>query len=83
MGRVIALFLILIPIVGAGYGIKLMRDAFFLVELFPYPTLWIQFFAGLLFFLIGLGLMAGFIFHRDKKRGKVAETFFKKDDQQL
>ncbi|MFS0787211.1 DUF2627 domain-containing protein [Shouchella sp. 1P09AA] len=83
MGRIIALFIVLIPIVGAGYGIKLMRDAFFLVELFPYPTLWVQFIAGLLFFLIGLGLMAGFIFHRDKKRGKVSETFLKNNDQQL
>ncbi|MFB4210944.1 DUF2627 domain-containing protein [Shouchella sp. JSM 1781072] len=81
MGRIIALFIVLIPIVGAGYGIKLMRDAFFLVELFPYPTLWVQFIAGLLFFLIGLGLMAGFIFHRDKKRGKVSETFLKNDQQ--
>ncbi|SDC05186.1 DUF2627 domain-containing protein [Shouchella lonarensis] len=78
MGRVIALILLLIPIIASGYGIKLMRDAFFTTIISPYPSLWIQFFAGVIFFLLGLAFIAGFIFHRDKKRGKVAAKFLKR-----
>ncbi len=76
MGRLIALCILLIPIIGAGYGIKLMRDSFFFIELSPYPTLWIQFSAGLIFFLLGLFFMAGFIFHRDKKKRESHFYFF-------
>ncbi|WP_078391674.1 DUF2627 domain-containing protein [Shouchella patagoniensis] len=71
MGRLIALCILLVPIIGAGYGIKLIRDSFFFIQLTPYPNIWIQFLAGLVFFFLGLFFMAGFIFHRDKKRGKV------------
>ncbi len=28
MGRIIALCILLVPIIGAGYGIKLIRDSF-------------------------------------------------------
>ncbi|WP_059104906.1 DUF2627 domain-containing protein [Shouchella shacheensis] len=72
MGRAIALIILLIPIIGSGYGIKLMRDAIFQEVLAPYPTLGLQFAFGMIFFLVGLAFVAGFIFHRDRKRGKVA-----------
>ncbi|ALA54642.1 DUF2627 domain-containing protein [Shouchella clausii] len=78
MGRVIALCILLIPIIGAGYGIKLMRDAFFFIQQPPYPAIWVQFLAGLLFFALGMWFLAGFIFHRDKKRGKVTRSFTRK-----
>ena len=78
MGRIIALILLLIPGILAGYGIKLMRDMLFGKLLYPFPYLWMQFFAGLLFFLMGLGFIAGFILHRDRKRNKVQERFRKR-----
>ncbi|MCR2820338.1 DUF2627 domain-containing protein [Lederbergia panacisoli] len=75
MGRVIALLLLLIPGILSGYGIKLMRDMLFGKLLSPFPYLWMQFFAGLLFFILGLGFIAGFILHRDRKRNQVQERF--------
>jgi putative Mn2+ efflux pump MntP len=77
IGRIIALILLLIPGVLAGYGIKLMRDMLFGKLLSPYPFLWFQFIAGLIFFIIGLGFIAGFILHRDRKKNKVQKRFKK------
>lgn len=78
MGRVIALILLLIPGILSGYGIKLMRDMLFGKLLAPFPYLWMQFLAGLLFFLLGLGFIAGFILHRDRKRNQVQDRFKRK-----
>jgi len=75
MGRVIALLLLLIPGIISGYGIKLMRDMLFGKLQAPFPYLWMQFLSGLIFFLLGLGFIAGFILHRDRKRNQVQERF--------
>lgn len=37
MGRFIALMILVIPGIIAGYGIKLMRDSIFQILLTPYP----------------------------------------------
>lgn len=74
-GRIVALILLLIPGIMAGYGIKLMRDMLFGILLKPFPFLWLQFFAGLLLFVLGLGFIGGFILHRDRKRNKVQKRF--------
>ncbi|GIN19940.1 MAG TPA: DUF2627 domain-containing protein [Bacillus bacterium] len=78
MTRIIALILLVLPGLLAGYGIKLMRDMLFGVLQRPFPYLWTQFFGGLIFFLIGLGFIGGFILHRDRKRNKVQDRFKKK-----
>lgn len=78
MGRIIALILLLIPGILAGYGIKLMRDMLFGILNNPFPYLWLQFISGLFFFIIGLGFIAGFILHRDRKRNKVQDRFQKR-----
>ncbi|MDR7243645.1 DUF2627 domain-containing protein [Priestia megaterium] len=77
MVRIIALLILLIPGILAGYGIKLMRDMIFGILQFPFPSLFLQFSVGLLLFLIGLGFVAGFILHRDRKRNKVQNRFQK------
>ncbi|NRD80694.1 DUF2627 domain-containing protein [Bacillus sp. BRMEA1] len=77
MIRIIALMILLIPGFMAAWGIKLMRDMTFGILQAPFPNLWIQFLAGLVFFIGGLGFVAGFIFHRDRKRNNV-QTKFKK-----
>ncbi|WP_078552951.1 DUF2627 domain-containing protein [Bacillus alkalicellulosilyticus] len=77
MQRYIALLILVIPAILAGYGIKLMRDTVFQHLITPFPNLWIQFFCGLLFLLGGLGFVGGFIFHRDRKNGKVAPKYRK------
>lgn len=75
MQRFIALMLLVIPGVIAGYGIKLMRDIFFKIAHEPFPSFWLQFLAGLIFFILGVGFIAGFVLHRDRKNNKVAPRF--------
>jgi hypothetical protein len=77
MKRIIALIIVVIPGILAAWGIKLMRDMTFGILQEPFPFLWLQFLVGLFFFVGGLGFVAGFIFHRDRKRNKV-QTRFKK-----
>lgn len=77
MIRIFALIILLIPGVLAALGVKLMRDMTFGILQAPFPYLWLQFLVGLLFFIGGLAFVAGFIFHRDRKRNKV-QTRFKK-----
>lgn len=75
MTRIIALIIMLIPGFIAALGIKLMRDMVFGILQAPFPNFWLQFLAGLLFFLGGLGFIAGFILHRDRKKNKVQAIF--------
>lgn len=75
MNRIIALVIMVFPGVIAAYGVKLMRDMVFGIILEPIPYPWLQFIIGLLMFLGGLGFIAGFILHRDRKRNKVQSRF--------
>lgn len=78
MIRTIALLILVIPGFIAGYGIKLMRDSVFDVFNPIYQNIWIQFFAGLIFFIAGLVFVAGFVLYRDRKRNKVQKKFSNK-----
>lgn len=78
MIRIIALLVLLIPGAFAAYGIKLMRDMVFGIVQPPFTSLFFQFIAGLLLFLLGLGFVAGFILYRDRKQNKVQTKFQKK-----
>ncbi|MCA1058185.1 DUF2627 domain-containing protein [Rossellomorea aquimaris] len=78
MVRLIALIIMLIPGAFAALGIKLMRDMLFGILQPPIPYLWLQFIIGLIFFICGLGFIAGFVLHRDRKRNKVQSRFNKK-----
>lgn len=49
MGRLLALVIILIPGAFAALGIKLLRDTVFGIIIAPFPYLWLQGIAGLLF----------------------------------
>ncbi|OIK11778.1 hypothetical protein BIV60_17545 [Bacillus sp. MUM 116] len=75
MQRIIALIILLIPGFLAAFGIKLMRDMTFGILQPPIPYLTLQFLIGLILFLGGLGFVAGFILHRDRKRNKVQARF--------
>lgn len=75
MIRIIALIILLIPGFFSAVGIKFMRDMFFGILHDPIPYLWLQFIIGLIFFIVGLGFVGGFIFHRDRKRNKVQARF--------
>ncbi|MFC0561598.1 DUF2627 domain-containing protein [Halalkalibacter alkalisediminis] len=78
MGRFLALMILVIPGVIAGYGIKLMRDTIFQILNSPFSNLTLQFFSGLILFIVCLSFIGGFIFYRDRKNGKIAPRFKKK-----
>lgn len=83
MKRIIALMILLIPGFLAAFGIKLMRDMTFGILQAPFPYLWLQFLTGFIFFIGGLSFVAGFIFHRDRKRNKVQMRFQGKDSSPI
>ncbi|MCG3418754.1 DUF2627 domain-containing protein [Oceanobacillus sp. M65] len=79
MSRSLALIVLFIPGIIAAFGIKLMRDALF-SEFYPiFLHTGVQFVAGLLFFIAGLGFIGGFIVYRDRKRQKNKEQTKKMD----
>lgn len=83
MARIIALLILVIPGVIAGYGIKLMRDMVFGIVIPPFTQsfLWLQFLAGFALFAAGVAFIGGFILHRDRKRKKVQPRFQTNDDE--
>jgi hypothetical protein len=78
MQRFIALVIVLIPILMAVYGIKLIRDMTFGILQSPIPSLLVQFLIGLVGIIGGLYLIGSFIFHRDKKRNKLQKKFIER-----
>jgi len=84
MQRFLALCIVLAPVFLGVYGITLMRDTLFGYLNAPFPFLWLQFFGGLIAFLIGLTFIGGYILHRDRKRNKVQPRLRKiKNDKNL
>ncbi|WP_027963390.1 DUF2627 domain-containing protein [Halalkalibacillus halophilus] len=76
MVRLIALAIVVLPGVLAAYGIKLIRDSFFgEVTAIYFNNVLVQLVAGVLFILIGIGFIAGFILHRDRKQNKTSGRF--------
>lgn len=75
MQRYIALLILVVPGLLAGYGIKLMRDIFFSILNDPFPSLLIQFLSGLIFLVLGIGFIAGFVRYRDRKNNKGSVRF--------
>lgn len=75
--RILAFLILFIPGLLAALGIKYMRDMLFGLLQFPFPSLTLQFIVGLLLMLGGVGFIAGFILHRDRKRNKVQKRFMR------
>jgi TRAP-type C4-dicarboxylate transport system permease small subunit len=71
----IALLIILIPGFLGIYGWKLMRDAIMLPFGTEETVSWLTFLAGFVLFVFGIAFIAGFVFHRDKKRRRVQPRF--------
>lgn len=77
--RFIALMLLVVPGVIAGYGIKLMRDTLFQILHHPFANLWLQFLFGFIICLLGVGFIGGYILHRERKNNRAAPRFQKKE----
>lgn len=68
--RTVAALLLFIPGVIGALGIKLMRDSIF-AEFYPvFFNKGIQFTVGLIFFVLGITFIGGFVIHRDRKKQK-------------
>jgi len=78
MQRLAAFIVLLIPGIGAAWGIKLMRDSFFGIRFGLFPWVWLQFLAGLALLIICIGFFAGFLLRRDQRKGKIPEDRFKR-----
>ena len=77
MARMLAFIILVIPAIMMAAGIKFMRDTLFGILIAPFPWIWLQFIVGAIFFVIAFLFFAGFLLHRDRKRGKVAEKWQK------
>lgn len=74
--KIVALLIMIIPAAIAGYGIKLMRDAFYLYfDPAVNKFLWGQFSIGFILFALPVAFIAGFILHHDRKRNRVQPRF--------
>lgn len=71
MARMAAFVVLIIPGLAAALGIKLMRDSLFGVLFNPFPYIWLQFVAGFILIVIGIGFFAGFFFRRDQRKGRI------------
>ena len=77
MGRLIAVIVLAIPFITAGYGIKLMRDSIFAIPAPWLPNMTLQFIVGF-FLMVGcVGFFGGFLLRRDQRKGRVQERFRK------
>lgn len=77
MQRLAAFIVLLIPGIGAAWGIKLMRDAMFGVQASVFPV-WLQFLFGLIILILCIGFFAGFLYRRDQRNGKIPKDRFKR-----
>ena len=75
MARMAAFIVLVIPGIMMAAGIKFMRDTLFGILIAPFPWIWLQFVVGAIFFAVAFLFFAGFLLHRDRKRGKVAERW--------
>ncbi|NGQ94683.1 DUF2627 domain-containing protein [Brevibacillus sp. SYP-B805] len=80
--KIVALLIMLIPAAIAVYGIKLMRDAFFLMFNPAIGFLWGKFLLGFVLFAVPVTFIGGFILHHDRKRNRVQPRFMKREDEE-
>lgn len=78
MRKLIALTLLVIPVIVAGVGIKLMRDSMFGIINDPFTAVFLQFLIGLVMFGLGTWFIAGYIINREKKNKRLNPKLNKK-----
>jgi hypothetical protein len=78
--RLIAILLMCIPGGMSVYGWTLMRDILFHTAAGE-PFGYLPFSIGLILFLLGLSIVGGFIYYRDKKRNKIQPKLLKNRDK--
>ena len=82
MKKIIALLILVIPVIFAGYGVKLIRDSIFGITIWPFYSLVLQFLIGLILLVLGVWFVAGYVLYRERKNNRAQERFMKKDEKQ-
>lgn len=80
MQKIIALIILVIPGLGAAYGIKLMRDSVFSIVNPPFEIVALQFIVGLILTILGIWFIAGYVLYREKKNKRAQARFMEKKD---
>lgn len=80
--KLVALLIMVIPAIIAGFGIKIMRDVLYLyfdpeINMF----LWGRFLLGFIMFAIPVAFIAGFVLHHDRKRNRVQPRFMVREEE--
>lgn len=78
MRKLIALTMLVIPVLIAGVGIKLMRDSMFGIINDPFNAVFLQFLIGLVIFGLGTWFIAGYIINRERKHKRLKESIRKR-----
>lgn len=80
--KLVALFIMAVPAVIAVYGIKVLRDVFYLSFNPEIGLQWGKLLLGLILFLGPVLFIAGFILHHDRKRNRVQPRFMTKEEEE-
>lgn len=75
--RLLAILLLAVPAIIAMVGWNEMKNSVYMVmanEGFPFG----KFILGAILFVVGVSFLAGFVFHRDRKRKLLQPRFMKK-----
>lgn len=67
----------------SGYGLNLIRIAVMDKVADPSAVIWGRVLIGLVLMLGGLSFLGGFVYHREKKRGKVGKPVWMKKKNQM
>lgn len=79
MKKLIALMLLVIPVIIAGIGIKLIRDSMFGIINDPFTAVYLQFIVGALLAVLGTWFVAGYIMNRENKHKRLKNSLKKKN----
>jgi hypothetical protein len=79
MGRVIVWAILIGMFLLAGYGLNMIRIAIVEEIAAPDTVIWWRVLIGSILMTGGLGYLGGFIYYRDKKRGKVRPPAWRED----
>ena len=82
MKKIIALLILVIPVIFAFYGVKLIRDSIFGITIWPFSSLVLQFLIGFVLLVAGVWFVAGYVLYRERKNNRAQERFMKKDEKQ-
>ncbi|MFC3900787.1 DUF2627 domain-containing protein [Aliicoccus persicus] len=80
MKKFIALMLLVIPVIIAGIGIKLIRDSMFGIINDPFTVVYMQFIIGVILMMLGIWFVAGYIMNRENKHKRLKESLRKKNN---